>query len=197
MDFTNEVRKLKDAGMQFTHCIQVFGENESNAYVHAARSHMQQEGRLEVDSVAVVSESKDGPNDGAYVMSWVWVSNAMASSVNKSPLPAPGGEILFALTDQPFTCVDCGSRTHQVAHPSNMPDRWIESCPQCSKQHQVEAEEAGDKDSSLFWFHNFYCCPKCGHEWEDHWDCGVDDECPVCSVKDISPHRSDDTREAA
>lgn len=39
-------------------------------------------------------------------------------------------------------------------------------------------------------FRNFYRCPNCGHLWLDQWDCGVDDECPACEMRDISPYRS-------
>jgi len=41
-------------------------------------------------------------------------------------------------------------------------------------------------------FHNYYECPNCGHEWEDEWDCMVDDECGECGCSDISPYKSDD-----
>jgi len=39
-------------------------------------------------------------------------------------------------------------------------------------------------------YHNKYQCPNCGAEWEDDWDCGVDDECPECDTRDISPYES-------
>lgn len=39
-------------------------------------------------------------------------------------------------------------------------------------------------------FRNFYRCPNCGHLWVDQWDSGVDDECPACELRDISPYRS-------
>ena len=29
---------------------------------------------------------------------------------------------------------------------------------------------------------NTYHCPKCGCEWRDEWDCGVDDDCPDCGT---------------
>ena len=32
-----------------------------------------------------------------------------------------------------------------------------------------------------------YRCPKCGTEWGDAWDSGVDADCPQCEERDISP----------
>lgn len=37
------------------------------------------------------------------------------------------------------------------------------------------------------WFRNFYNCPECATEWEDHWSCMVDDDCPACKERSISP----------
>jgi hypothetical protein len=37
---------------------------------------------------------------------------------------------------------------------------------------------------------NEYTCPKCKHEWQDEWDCMVDDQCPECGLKNISPDGS-------
>ena len=39
---------------------------------------------------------------------------------------------------------------------------------------------------------NFYRCPRCGHEWEDCWDCQCDDDCPECGCRHISPSESED-----
>ena len=39
---------------------------------------------------------------------------------------------------------------------------------------------------------NFYRCDACGHEWEDVYECMVDDECPSCGRKGIGPYKSED-----
>jgi rubrerythrin len=41
-------------------------------------------------------------------------------------------------------------------------------------------------------FRNFYWCEKCGHEWSDLWECQVDDDCPVCGARHMSPYKSED-----
>ena len=42
---------------------------------------------------------------------------------------------------------------------------------------------------------NYYRCPLCEEEWEDKWDCMVDDECPNCKCRNIPPYKSDDLNE--
>lgn len=39
---------------------------------------------------------------------------------------------------------------------------------------------------------NHYTCPRCGYYWEDEWDCEVDDDCPKCGNRHISPEESED-----
>ena len=41
-------------------------------------------------------------------------------------------------------------------------------------------------------WHNFYKCPRCGHEWEDDWDCQCDDDCGECGNRHISPYKSEE-----
>lgn len=31
-----------------------------------------------------------------------------------------------------------------------------------------------------------YRCPKCGHEWEETYECACDSECPVCDLNNIT-----------
>ncbi|WP_293652637.1 hypothetical protein [Thiolapillus sp.] len=42
------------------------------------------------------------------------------------------------------------------------------------------------------WFVNHYTCPRCGAQWEDEWSSTVDDECPECQTRNISPHHSEE-----
>lgn len=41
-------------------------------------------------------------------------------------------------------------------------------------------------------FVNHYQCPRCDYEWSDIWSCRVDDDCPHCGLRHISPESSDD-----
>lgn len=67
------VEDLNHLGLTFGDIINVIGKDDSDPYVAAAREHhLLEEGTLEVDLPAVVSESTDG---GAYVMAWLWVDN--------------------------------------------------------------------------------------------------------------------------
>jgi len=41
-------------------------------------------------------------------------------------------------------------------------------------------------------FLNHYQCPRCDYEWSDTWSCQVDDDCPHCGLRHISPESSED-----
>lgn len=41
---------------------------------------------------------------------------------------------------------------------------------------------------------NYYKCPNCGEEWEDEWDCEVEDECPNCGTRHITPYKSEEVK---
>ena len=36
-------------------------------------------------------------------------------------------------------------------------------------------------------FLNYYECPRCDCAWSDVWSCQVDDDCPACGRRHISP----------
>lgn len=72
--YDDVVSALKDHGMPFHVCSHAYGEDDNNPYVAAARFDAR-DGELEVDDVAVVSK---GDDDGAYVMTWLWVSDNAA-----------------------------------------------------------------------------------------------------------------------
>jgi DNA-directed RNA polymerase subunit RPC12/RpoP len=44
-------------------------------------------------------------------------------------------------------------------------------------------------------FLNFYKCPECGKKWKDTWSSMVDNTCPSCGIRNISPYKSVDTRD--
>jgi len=37
---------------------------------------------------------------------------------------------------------------------------------------------------------NHYECPRCDCAWSDAWVCQVDDDCPACGLRHISPEDS-------
>ena len=39
-------------------------------------------------------------------------------------------------------------------------------------------------------FLNHYECPRCDCAWSDAWSCQVDDDCPACGLRHISPEGS-------
>lgn len=39
---------------------------------------------------------------------------------------------------------------------------------------------------------NHYLCPMCDHEWSDTWSCAVDDDCPECGARAITPYDSEE-----
>ena len=52
------------------------------------------------------------------------------------------------------------------------------------KEEQEEEKEESDE-----WFNLEYECPDCNYQWEDNWSCGVDDTCPMCGTRDVTPHK--------
>jgi|GEM_PF-3502916 len=54
-----------------------------------------------------------------------------------------------------------------------------------------------EEESERYLFLNHYRCPKCGTEWNDEWYCIVDDECPKCGMRHITPYSSEDLVEVA
>ena len=41
-------------------------------------------------------------------------------------------------------------------------------------------------------FQNHYQCPRCDYAWSDTWPSQVDDDCPSCGLRHISPASSGD-----
>ncbi len=53
-----------------------------------------------------------------------------------------------------------------------------------------EEDSAGNaSDSEVV---NHYKCDACGHEWTDVWECEVEDDCPHCGLRHMTPFYSDD-----
>lgn len=49
-----------------------------------------------------------------------------------------------------------------------------------------------DDDDNPSGFINHYVCPDCKTGWTDEWSCMVDDDCPECGARHISPFKSED-----
>ncbi len=62
---------LIDGGLTFSDCVKAFAarQDDPNDVVGAARDQYQDEGSVEIDDNAIISDS----DEGAYVMAWVWV----------------------------------------------------------------------------------------------------------------------------
>lgn len=54
------------------------------------------------------------------------------------------------------------------------------------------ADGAAARAEESTWWTNHYRCPCCSSQWEDGWDCQVDDDCGSCGLRHISPYYSDD-----
>lgn len=68
----NELTKLKERGLTFSDCVDVFGvERDTDPQARKAFEIHHREGEVEIDSTTVISES----SEGAYVMAWVWVDD--------------------------------------------------------------------------------------------------------------------------
>jgi hypothetical protein len=62
-------------GLTFADCTVFFAAKRDDyalKFVEAARNQMHRDGEVEIDELAIISESGDG---GEYVLAWVWVSN--------------------------------------------------------------------------------------------------------------------------
>jgi hypothetical protein len=56
----------------------------------------------------------------------------------------------------------------------------------------LAVDSIADGDTAPRMFKNFYLCPRCGHHWEDVYECQPDDDCTVCGCRHVSPERSED-----
>lgn len=65
-----------------------------------------------------------------------------------------------------------------------------------SEQQKLEAIKAtfseDEEKQEAQRFLNHYKCPNCSSEWDDEWDCQVDDDCGECGARHISPYASED-----
>ena len=71
--------------------------------------------------------------------------------------------------------------------PEDLQGSGAPGAPGAGKQEGVE-----HPDTDTTWWTNHYRCPDCRHQWADGWDCQVDDDCPECGLRHISPYYSDD-----
>lgn len=52
-----------------------------------------------------------------------------------------------------------------------------------------------DDDGDPLRYLNHYQCDGCGHEWADVYSCAVDDDCPECGGRHMSPVKTEDLDE--
>lgn len=67
---------VKEGGLEFNDCVNFFHSKQTkkqNALAAKAAEEYEEEGRIEIDENAIVSEEERDPIDGAYVMAWVYV----------------------------------------------------------------------------------------------------------------------------
>lgn len=76
----------------------------------------------------------------------------------------------------------------------DIPSDWKDLANQLDIATDDEADDEDDDDDGHF-FVNYYTCPRCSNEWSDTYESQVDDECPKCGMRHISPHRSEDAEE--
>ena len=55
----------------------------------------------------------------------------------------------------------------------------------CFAQLDAEDEEAFAAEAEERLLKVEYCCPNCGHEWQEQWSCACDSQCPECGLKNI------------
>ena len=75
--FQYMLKGLAKDGMAFSDCVKFFHSLQTpaqNALAAKAAEEYEDEGTLEIDDNAIVSDSTESNEDGAYVMAWVWVS---------------------------------------------------------------------------------------------------------------------------
>jgi len=58
--------------------------------------------------------------------------------------------------------------------------KWMEMLDEINAEDEEEEVE----------FLNRYSCYACGHKWSGVWSCGVDDDCPHCGARHVSPKKS-------
>ena len=42
-------------------------------------------------------------------------------------------------------------------------------------------------DTLAAWWHLWFRCPRCAAEWEDEWDAQVEEDCPACGCRAVTP----------
>lgn len=93
-------------------------------------------------------------------------------------------------------CLHCGrdNRGHEG-------EPCVDECPQYweakGKAHPAYPTAdapvpAPTGEAKPAWFLNSYTCERCGYDWRDEWDCAVDDDCPACGARHISPTESEE-----
>lgn len=67
-----------------------------------------------------------------------------------------------------------------------------ERCETCACA--LESGQIGHCEDCAPQFVNSYECPSCGHTWDDEYSCAVDEDCPSCGLRHISPVSSSEVQ---
>ena len=70
-------------------------------------------------------------------------------------------------------------------------DKAINHLERVAGERCFEVEIQDNKEMVMTWL-NYYECPECNDTWQDEWDCQVDNDCPSCGCRHISPYESVD-----
>ena len=136
---------LEGEGVDFAACVAAFGQSaEENAYVRAAQGKAE-EGELEIDETAVVSEGSD---PGAYVLAWVWVSNTDAG-VDSSALEA------LANVVGPTLSIDRPEDRHLLAAVDWLEETLSNFAEEIDTIHEEKVED--DAPVGVRWQTDFGC----------------------------------------
>lgn len=136
---------LEGEGIDFAACVGAFGQSSAdNAYVRAAQGKSE-EGELEIDETAVVS---DGSDPGAYVLAWVWVSNKDAG-IDSSAL-----EVLAKVVG-PTLSIDRPEDRHLLAAVDWLEETLSNFAEEIDEIHEEDVED--DAPVGVRWQTDFGC----------------------------------------
>jgi len=108
-------------------------------------------------------------------------------------------ELIFAVGNNNPTDVTneelWGALNDRVAALRRNPDSLIGELwpPRQTIDHEAAEQKRDEPEQATHsGFRNFYRCINCQHEWQSIWQHQVDDDCPNCGERHISPYKSDD-----
>jgi len=101
---------------------------------------------------------------------------------NNDPTDVTNDELWVALNDR-------------IAALRRNPDSLIGELwpPRQTIDHEASEQGRGEQTQpKRSGFRNFYRCINCQHEWNSVWQHQVDDDCPNCGERHVSPYKFED-----